>query len=436
MKGSSVLSMRGRFEPFISNANEVIVFKLITNENDLNEETKSSIQSFNPEFSHQFFGDNEQIFGYKDLKVKLYYSSARLFLYLGMSSTEKLSKEESEGIEADNVLKIIVEKLGGIRFTNNLDEFSASLSKESSFKPYGELVNSFAIDEKTIDSEMKRYFEIYRTDLSFPGFNEYHKSMQTFLLWFIDAASYIDEDDDRWDFFTIYEKKYLNSKTSLSNGHSANSEPFVYVFVGYASIYRYFAYPEKIRPRISQFLILPPFQKRGLGVRLLQTIYDVFQNDNNITDVTVEDPSENFTRLRDFVDSRNCLKLESFSEDKLKLGWNEQMANEAQNKLKISKRQARRVFEILRFRITDKSNETDYKNYRIIIKQRLNAPFQKQLIDFEKLKKEKTLTDKELIAFKQTSIIPNDVRLDLISKQYKDLEDEYNHIIERLELNH
>jgi histone acetyltransferase 1 len=353
-----------------------------------------------------------------------------------MSSTEKLSKEESEGIEADNVLKIIVEKLGGIRFTNNLDEFSASLSKESSFKPYGELVNSFAIDEKTIDSEMKRYFEIYRTDLSFPGFNEYHKSMQTFLLWFIDAASYIDEDDDRWDFFTIYEKKYLNSKTSLSNGHSANSEPFVYVFVGYASIYRYFAYPEKIRPRISQFLILPPFQKRGLGVRLLQTIYDVFQNDNNITDVTVEDPSENFTRLRDFVDSRNCLKLESFSEDKLKLGWNEQMANEAQNKLKISKRQARRVFEILRFRITDKSNETDYKNYRIIIKQRLNAPFQKQLIDFEKLKKEKTLTDKELIAFKQTSIIPNDVRLDLISKQYKDLEDEYNHIIERLELNH
>ncbi len=436
MKGSSVLSMRGRFEPFISNANEVIVFKLITNENDLNEETKSSIQSFNPEFSHQFFGDNEQIFGYKDLKVKLYYSSARLFLYLGMSSTEKLSKEESEGIEADNVLKIIVEKLGGIRFTNNLDEFSASLSKESSFKPYGELVNSFAIDEKTIDSEMKRYFEIYRTDLSFPGFNEYHKSMQTFLLWFIDAASYIDEDDDRWDFFTIYEKKYLNSKTSLSNGHSANSEPFVYVFVGYASIYRYFAYPEKIRPRISQFLILPPFQKRGLGVRLLQTIYDVFQNDNNITDVTVEDPSENFTRLRDFVDSRNCLKLESFSEDKLKLGWNEEMANEAQNKLKISKRQARRVFEILRFRITDKSNETDYKNYRIIIKQRLNAPFQKQLIDFEKLKKEKTLTDKELIAFKQTSIIPNDVRLDLISKQYKDLEDEYNHIIERLELNH
>jgi histone acetyltransferase 1 len=428
--------MRGRFEPFISNANEVIVFKLITNENDLNEETKSSIQSFNPEFSHQFFGDNEQIFGYKDLKVKLYYSSARLFLYLGMSSTEKLSKEESEGIEADNVLKIIVEKLGGIRFTNNLDEFSASLSKESSFKPYGELVNSFAIDEKTIDSEMKRYFEIYRTDLSFPGFNEYHKSMQTFLLWFIDAASYIDEDDDRWDFFTIYEKKYLNSKTSLSNGHSANSEPFVYVFVGYASIYRYFAYPEKIRPRISQFLILPPFQKRGLGVRLLQTIYDVFQNDNNITDVTVEDPSENFTRLRDFVDSRNCLKLESFSEDKLKLGWNEEMANEAQNKLKISKRQARRVFEILRFRITDKSNETDYKNYRIIIKQRLNAPFQKQLIDFEKLKKEKTLTDKELIAFKQTSIIPNDVRLDLISKQYKDLEDEYNHIIERLELNH
>ena len=36
-----------------------------------------------------------------------------------------------------------------------------------------------------------------------PGFREYHEKMQTFLLWFIDAASFIDVDDDKWEYFIM-----------------------------------------------------------------------------------------------------------------------------------------------------------------------------------------------------------------------------------------
>ena len=47
------------------------------------------------------------------------------------------------------------------------------------------------------------HFEIYKNTIDVPGFKEYHKRMQTFLWWYIDAASYIDDDDDRWNYFTL-----------------------------------------------------------------------------------------------------------------------------------------------------------------------------------------------------------------------------------------
>lgn len=44
--------------------------------------------------------------------------------------------------QADDVAKLLAEKLQP-GFLTNLDTFVASLSKESKFVPYGELINSF-----------------------------------------------------------------------------------------------------------------------------------------------------------------------------------------------------------------------------------------------------------------------------------------------------
>lgn len=59
-----------------------------------------------------------------------------------------------------------------------------------------------------------------------------------------------------------------------------------YAICGYATVYLYFAYPNKTRPRISQFLVLPPFQRKGLGAELLNVIYRSFLKDSNILDIT------------------------------------------------------------------------------------------------------------------------------------------------------
>lgn len=53
--------------------------------------------------------------------------------------------------------------------------------------------------------------------------------------------------------------------------------------------------------------------------------------------VSVEDPSDNFARLRDYVDSKNCMKLESFHPEKLNQGYSEAMVDEAKRKLKLNK---------------------------------------------------------------------------------------------------
>lgn len=46
--------------------------------------------SFAPEMCHQVFGENENIFGYTDLRIRLYYSAGSLQTYLGIQYTEKV----------------------------------------------------------------------------------------------------------------------------------------------------------------------------------------------------------------------------------------------------------------------------------------------------------------------------------------------------------
>ena len=44
-----------------------------------------------------------------------------------------------------------------------------------------------------------------------------------------------------------------------------------------------------------------------------------YRGDSTVVDITVEDPSDNFVRLRDFVDTKNCLKLPSFAKAEVRV---------------------------------------------------------------------------------------------------------------------
>ena len=47
------------------------------------------------------------------------------------------------------------------------------------------------------------FFFLAQVDMTCSGFRDYHERLQTFLLWFIDAASFVDTDDDKWTFYLL-----------------------------------------------------------------------------------------------------------------------------------------------------------------------------------------------------------------------------------------
>lgn len=57
-------------------------------------------------------------------------------------------------------------------------------------------------EEQSEDEEVS--FELFAADWATPGFKEFHRRAQLFVLLFIEAASYVDEDDPRWSFVTLY----------------------------------------------------------------------------------------------------------------------------------------------------------------------------------------------------------------------------------------
>lgn len=381
--------------------------------------------------SYQFFGENENIFGYKDLQVKIYYSCARLNIYLGIKYSSVLTKEQSDGVGPDDVLKLIKDKYE-TNVQTNLLEFSSSLLKESSFVPYGTIANDFTLECRPQNGDItavKRTFQIFQTNTTFPGFTAYHQRMQTFLMWFIEEAVYIDIDDEKWNFFVLYETLSPSSGGAL-NGNRQSGQ-CQYCFVGYASVYNYYAYPSNVRPRISQFFILPPFQRIGLGSRLLETIYTHYNNKLTV-DICVEDPSDYFQRMRDVVDSRLCSRLPAFQPEQLHQGWSKAMADQAKEVHKISPKQARRVYEILRLKATNRADADQYRAYRLNIKQRFNSLYEKQIQDLEKIKKRGLITDTKYASLLKTTQVPKDYRITTLTKQYEELEKEYLEIIAKL----
>lgn len=64
------------------------------------------------------------------------------------------------------------------------------------------------------EEEEETTYEVYKADWSTPGFKEYHRRMQVFLLLYIEGASYIDEEDPRWEFLTLCAPSLLSTSTS------------------------------------------------------------------------------------------------------------------------------------------------------------------------------------------------------------------------------
>jgi histone acetyltransferase 1 len=85
-----------------------------------------------------------------------------------------------------------------------------------------------------------------------------------------------------------------------------------YSLVGFVTAYQFYAYPDKIRYRISQFFIVPPCQRQGHGQALYEMVYERRVADANVVEVTVEDPNDDFQGMRDVCDVKRLISKGAF----------------------------------------------------------------------------------------------------------------------------
>ena len=123
-------------------ANQVISIRLVSEPADLLE---ANHIGFNPEFTNQIFGEEEEIYGYEDLKININFLSAQFFANIDFSYTKKYDDADDLYEIFDNVFR------GG--YYKDKNEFQKLFPDEKNFKPFGKLIKNI----KTKDADYEVY---------------------------------------------------------------------------------------------------------------------------------------------------------------------------------------------------------------------------------------------------------------------------------------
>ncbi|GLB35455.1 putative catalytic component of the histone acetylase B (HAT-B) complex [Lyophyllum shimeji] len=389
-----------------SDANTALRLSLVRSTEDKKSLAEDeSYESFHPTFTYPIYGDDQKVYGYKGLDIDLRFASGSLAQYLNVKYDERLPTTST----VDDVEGTLSDFIPPGYFKDEQQFLNLVEQDATRFRPSGQLIYSYtrpspsaqngkgkgtAVPE-TLDPESEDavVFEAYHTTWNTPGFREYHRRMQLFILLYIEGGSYINEDEEAWEFVVLYEKRKRRGTPDVATYH----------FVGYSSLYPFYFFPEKTRMRLSQFVILPPYQNAGHGSELYKAIYQNILSQPNIAELTVEDPAEAFEDLRDRNDLRMLLSNERFMEEgfggaavshgggrvggvgrarkggkgavekKGKLGppsdkaWLEKWRRD----LKIAGRQFQRLVEMLILLRLDPVDQQALRAYRIQVKERL-----------------------------------------------------------------
>jgi histone acetyltransferase 1 len=336
---------------FTVHANEILDLRMIHEEVELRHE----FGTFRPVFTHQLFTD-EEIIGYKKPSLTLYFTSGALYTYMKVDYEEKLPG-------AVDIEQIVAKKLLA-GFTNDLQQFHSHVNDP--FIPPGNKVLEY--DVPSVETPASRdtvTFEVYHGSFDTPGLREFHERLQVFLLFFIDRSSYINDQDSVWELLLLFEKR-TNKAT----------EEVKYNAVGYMTLYKFLQYqPGDSQPawrlRISQILILPPYQRQGHGQQLLQFVYNEAEK-RKFAEVNIEDPSPVFQFLRDLFDVTAARRYGFYPKDSQELEeWDKQYGEKVRKALRITPQQARRIYEILKLNSIDLKNNKAYTAYRLEVKKRL-----------------------------------------------------------------
>jgi len=208
---------------FIVKAIESFHFKIVTS---IGEVTADSGHFFAPKFLYWMFGEDEKIMGYQNLSVNIYLSAKRLAPYFEIDYTEKAPV----WAKSDDILAKLEKHYGKLL---SKDEFAALLNEETSIEMPGKTLCNLE------SGKIVRHIRL--SDESFTSMNFYSQALLPF---FIEAATPI-EPCPYWRYFLVYSPE--GALVSLFTVFEAHQTAV------------------KFRLKISQVLVLPPYQRQGLA---------------------------------------------------------------------------------------------------------------------------------------------------------------------------
>ncbi|EJT46988.1 hypothetical protein A1Q1_04231 [Trichosporon asahii var. asahii CBS 2479] len=345
-------------EAWVTNSNEALNLQLAEEDAEqLHGEDRVVIEPFHPDFTYPIFGDQEKIFGYKGLDIKLHFASGSLKQFLQITYDEKI---EDEATPADDVEGELFKFLPA-DYTKSAVAFEQTVEEDAkSFKPMGELIGSYTLRAASSKGKGKANGEGPAADADHAVSYEMFK---IFILLFIEGGSYIQEDEEAWEF-----EKRRRPDTDIETYH----------FVGYTSLYPFWCFPDQVRLRLSQFVILPPYQHLGHGSRLYSALFKHMLGREGVAELTVEDPAEAFEDLRDRNDLRFLVEQGVPEDPKFLEGVGDNSRAERakweaglRKKYKIAQRQFDRLLEMLLLRQLDRKDAAKVRAYRLQVKARL-----------------------------------------------------------------
>ncbi|KAK9772615.1 putative Histone acetyl transferase HAT1-like protein [Seiridium cardinale] len=306
-------------EEWTADANEALTISLVKH----SDSGLKRIESFNPKFTYAIFGEEERIFGYKGLKINLQFNANDMRPNASVTWNKKFQTVSE--VEAFDVVETLKEFLPGVAFQKKGEYELAAKSIPTSWTPPGELIKTFERGSET--------YGVWKGSLADHAVKQLVNRIQILVLLYIEGGSYIGKDADgkdepdyslaRWNVYFLY-KRRVNEAGRIE-----------YIFHGYSTVYNFWLFepltppsspPKLIEPRvddawelphgdlpyteiphrarISQFVILPPYQGQGCGAMLYNTIFETQLTDPTTKEVTVEDPNEAFDLLRDLCDMK------------------------------------------------------------------------------------------------------------------------------------
>ncbi|XP_042055562.1 histone acetyltransferase type B catalytic subunit-like [Salvia splendens] len=353
-------------------ANECIKIYLVSSKDEVDSQNSFRIE---PVDLNHFFEDEGKIYGYQGLKITVWLSSVSFHAYADISF-----ESTSDGGKGITDLKTSLQDIFAENLVDVKDDFLQTFSTEQHYVK-SLVSNSEGLHEDTNNGcsgnsdrqqEEPAHTEVFR--VTGTGVGLLYSRLVPLVLLLVDGSNPIDVIDPRWEIYILVQKGQEDGCMRL---------------LGFAAVYRFHRYPDAMRLRLGQILIVPPYQRKGYGARLLKTLNSIALSEN-VYDLTIEEPVDALQHVRTCIDVQRLLAFKPIHEalglaiSQLKhenLSKKSQphrceppasIVEDVRKSLKINKRQFLQCWEILIYLRLDPIDKY-MDNYVTIVSNRVNA---------------------------------------------------------------